>query len=68
MTAATEAMSTADKCEQIFYAVLSAGDARGMEAALKVMAVQDPNRAQALLNDLRLALAIAQGGKEPKHG
>lgn len=49
-----------ETCERIFYAALKAGDAKGVEAALMVMAPQDPNRAQVLLDSVRLALDIAQ--------
>jgi hypothetical protein len=50
---------TADQCEEIFHAALSAGDARGAEAALTVMAVRDPHRAQELLDLTRVALHLA---------
>jgi hypothetical protein len=53
-------LPTPDECEQIFHAALTAGDARGVEAALMLMAPQDPHRAQMLLDTVRLALAIAQ--------
>jgi membrane-bound lytic murein transglycosylase B len=39
---------------------LRAGDAKGVEAALKALAVQDPSRAQMLLDLLKTALHIAQ--------
>lgn len=48
-----------DTCERIFYAALKAGDAKGVEAALRVMAPQDPRRAQRLLDSLRDAVDIA---------
>jgi hypothetical protein len=51
---------TVEQCEQIFHAALKAGDARGVEAALLVMAPQDPERAQVLLDSVRVGLAIAQ--------
>jgi len=43
-------MPPADECERIFHAALSAGDTRGVEAALVLLAVQNPHRAQALLD------------------
>ena len=49
---------TPDLCEQMFHAALAAGDARGVEAALLVMAPQDPHRAERLYNAVRVALAI----------
>lgn len=51
---------TADQCERLFHAALAAGDARGVEAALTVMAPQDPYRAERLLNSIRMALAICR--------
>jgi hypothetical protein len=50
---------TADQCEEILHTALSAGDARGVEAALTVMAVRDPHRAQALLDLTQVALHLA---------
>ena len=50
---------TPDQCEVIFHEMIRRGDARGVEAALTVMAPQDPHRAERLLGDLRTALALA---------
>lgn len=50
---------TPDECEQLFHAALEAGDARGVEAALTVLAVQDPHRAGYLLELTRFALTLA---------
>lgn len=50
---------TATQCEEIFHAALSKGDAKGVEAALILLAVRDPHRAQVLLNSVRAALIIA---------
>jgi hypothetical protein len=50
---------TPDLCEAAFHAALKAGDARGVEAALTVMAPQDADRAKRLLNSVRAALALA---------
>ncbi len=50
-----------DRCEEIFYAALEAGDAKGVEAALLVMTPQDPRRAARLLDNLTTALAVAAG-------
>lgn len=52
-------LSAAD-CEAIFHAALAAGDTRGVEAALALLAVRDPNRAGLLYDTLRVGLAIAQ--------
>lgn len=57
---------TAAQCEQFFHAALSAGDARGVEAALKLLAVRDPHRAQHLLDATRLALRLAKTNPEPR--
>lgn len=56
----TSPLPTPDECEQIFHAALTAGDARGVEAALTLMTPQDPHRAQLLLDTVRFALEIAQ--------
>lgn len=53
------AVLTADDCERIFHAALSKGDVQGVEAALRVMAVKDPHRAQRLMDLTRMALIIA---------
>lgn len=50
---------TAAECERIFHAALSAGDAEGVVASLRLMTVIDPHRAQTLYDMTRLALAIA---------
>lgn len=53
---------TAAHCEEIFHAALKAGDARGVEAALMLLAVRDPYRAQHLLDCTRFALDVARAG------
>ena len=56
---------TPDQLEVIFHGALKAGDAKGVEAALRVLAVDDPRRAQLLLDALELALhlaSVARGG------
>lgn len=53
-----EAM-TAEDCERIFHAALGEGDTRGVEAALRILAVKDPHRAQYLMDLTRAALAIS---------
>ncbi|MEU7677933.1 hypothetical protein AB0C42_24335 [Micromonospora taraxaci] len=50
----------ADTCERIFHAALAAGDFKGVEAALTVMAPQDPHRAELLFNTLKVGLAMAE--------
>jgi hypothetical protein len=54
---------TADDCVAIFHAALQTGDALGVEAALTLLAVRDPHRAQALLDMTRLALELAGDGR-----
>jgi hypothetical protein len=53
---------TADDCVAVFHAALWAGDTIGMEAALTLLAVRDPHRAQTLLDMTRLALELAGDG------
>jgi hypothetical protein len=55
---------SAAQCEDLFNAALAEGDARGVEAALTLLAVRDPHRAQVLLNSVRLALAVTRSGRE----
>ncbi|MEU7170205.1 hypothetical protein ABZ949_01785 [Micromonospora tulbaghiae] len=50
----------ADTCEQIFHAALAAKDFKGVEAALTVVAPQDPHRAKLLFDTLRVGLAMAE--------
>lgn len=50
----------ADTCERIFHVALAAGDFKGVEAALTVMAPQDPHRAELLFNTLKVGLAMAE--------
>lgn len=51
---------TADDLERMFRAALGAGDVRGVEAALTVLAGQDPRRAQGLFDETRAALEVVQ--------
>lgn len=53
-------LPTAQQAEEIFDAALHAGDARGVDAALRILAVRDPHRAQLLFDILEFACAIAQ--------
>lgn len=48
----------ADTCERIFHAALGDGDTTGVEAALVLLAVRDPYRAQQLMDSTRLALDL----------
>ncbi len=54
-------LSNPDVLEALFYAALKAGDARGVEAALMVMAPIDPHRAERLLNAVKAGVAVATG-------
>lgn len=56
------AAMTAEDCERIFHAALGQGDVIGVEAALRILAVKDPHRAQHLIDLTRVALIIAGGG------
>lgn len=47
---------------EVLHLSIKAGDARGVDAALRLIAVQDPALAQTLLDTLQLALLIADGG------
>lgn len=58
-TPASHPELTPDVLVQMFHAALAAGDVRGVEAALKVLAVRDPHRAQELHDALELGLEIA---------
>lgn len=50
---------TGESLEQVFHAALGAGDIKGVEAALTVMAGVDPRRAQQLFDDLKFAVRFA---------
>jgi Lon protease-like protein len=54
-------LTNPDTLEAIFHAALKAGDARGVEAALTVMAPIDPRRAERLLEATRAGVALATG-------
>jgi hypothetical protein len=56
------ALPDADTCERIIVAALADGDIAGVGAALRLMSVQDPHRAEHLRNVMRLGVAIADGG------
>jgi hypothetical protein len=47
-----------DTLERIFHAALSAGDAEGVDAALRLLLACDAPRAIRLFDDLRAALAV----------
>lgn len=51
-------LPSADQCEAIFHAALSAGDVKGVEAALRVLVVQDPRRALDLFETTKTALDL----------
>lgn len=59
MSDALTAGWTADALECVFHKALSEGDARGVEAALTLMAPKDPRRAQRLYDEMKLALRLA---------
>ena len=51
---------TADQVEQMFHAALKAGDAKGVDAAIRVMLRLDSRRGIDLYDDLQAALRIAR--------
>ncbi len=51
-------LPTAEQCEETFHAALRERDIRGVEAALLVLAVQDPHRAQDLFETTKVALEL----------
>jgi hypothetical protein len=53
------AQTTADDWEQVFHATLERGDIQGVEAALRVLAIKDPHRAERLMDLTRMALVVA---------
>lgn len=59
MVVVSRDLPTADQLEEVFHAALRAGDAKDVDAALRLMAVQDPHRAELLLDMLQLALQLA---------
>lgn len=56
---ADRTLPDAAACEEIFFAALPKGDTEGVSAALHLLAVQDPHRAQELLDLTQLALDLA---------
>jgi len=53
-------MLSPETCVAIFHEAVKAGDADGVQAALTILAPQDPHKAQKLLDSLGLALAVAE--------
>ena len=45
--------------ELLFHAALGDGDTRGVEAALRLLAVADPHRCRELIDLTRMALIVA---------
>jgi hypothetical protein len=56
--------TTADDWEHVFHAALERGDIQGVEAALRVLAIKDPHRAQELMDLLRMALVVRDSGSQ----
>ena len=52
---------TTDQIVETIGAALRAGDMRGVEACLRVLAVQDPHRAQDVLDVLNVGLSLRKG-------
>jgi hypothetical protein len=61
----TDPLPSPADLELVFHAALKAGDAKGVEAALMVMAPQDPQRAQRLFDLLEIALEVAPQWAHP---
>ena len=55
----TPGIPDAATCERIVHAALAGGDMRGVEAALLLMAPQDPRRAQELIDAMQMGLILA---------
>ena|SRR6266480_7048085 len=53
---------SADDCETLVHACLKDGDAKGVDAALRLLTTKDPRRAQTLFDTIRLGLDIAAVG------
>ena len=60
----TAAIYTADELETLFHECLKRGDAKGVEAALTLMASTDPRRAQRLYDALETAVGIARSATD----
>lgn len=63
MTAADERPAWAsdpETLEKMFHASVSQGDARGVDASLRLLAACAPRRAVELYDSLELALAVAK--------
>lgn len=54
---------TADQVEWMFHSALKAGDAQGVDAAIRVMLRIDARRAIDLYDDLAAALRIARADR-----
>jgi hypothetical protein len=50
---------TADQCETVFHNAVKAGDAKAVDAVLRLLAVRDPHRAKYLYDCLDVALSLA---------
>ena len=59
-----ETLVDPDTCERIVHAALAAGDIRSVEAALTVLAPQDPHRAQELIDAMQMGLILAATATE----
>lgn len=55
---AREDLPSVDRCVEIFHAALGAGDTEGVHAALLCLAVQDPRRAQELIDTAKTGLDL----------
>lgn len=55
----TDAMPSPEALEGVFHMALEAGDVRGVDAALRLLAVKDPGRAKRLYDDLSTAIDLA---------
>jgi hypothetical protein len=53
---------TVDDCVALVHSAIGAGDAKGVDAAMRLLTTKDPRRAQVLFNDIRAALDIVTAG------
>ena len=53
-------LPTPDVLEKIFHAALEQRDMEGVGHVLRLMAVQDPRRAQLLMDTLNVGIAISK--------
>lgn len=58
----TGQLPSPDVLEEIVHRALQTGDMQGVVHAIRLMAVQDPHRAQRILDTLELGISISRRG------